>query len=337
MDKIEIRKKRKDLGIELLRFLLCLWIVTYHCAKSNIKHSIYINRLFHVPTFFLISFYFYYPTLSRRLISKITARFQRILIPYILWPLIIMIMNNILMQFFSIGQFKRKIRIKDFYIQILVGDGYYSIFWFQFNLIFTTLFFSIISFIDKVNILQIFSVLLIISLYLNFSGINYQIFKYNNLRKSLGPLIELMPISIIGCFFNSVNLIKKMKFSYIYFRAIIFSFLYFLFEYDLFITPQGFRYPNVLQNILASSALLLFFSSLSLDIQIINKIIEYLSQNTGGIYYIHLIFREYFQKYIKFFGKKNYGSAFAIYIISYLLCFFGHKCFYNYKLKYLFI
>ena len=167
MDKIEIRKKRKDLGIELLRFLLCLWIVTYHCAKSDIKRSKYINRLFHVPTFFLISFYFYYPTLSRRLTSKITARFQRILIPYILWPLIIMIMNNILMQFFSIGQFKIKIRIKDFYIQILVGDGYYSIFWFQFNLIFTTLFFSIISFIGKVNILQIFSVLLIISLYIH--------------------------------------------------------------------------------------------------------------------------------------------------------------------------
>ena len=67
-----------NLGIGLLRFILCLWVVVVHCSvrtKNNIK---LFSKAFHVPTFFMLSFYFYYPTISCKNISKIKTRFERL-------------------------------------------------------------------------------------------------------------------------------------------------------------------------------------------------------------------------------------------------------------------
>ena len=88
-------KKSLNFGIELLRFILCLWIVILHCSNVKNEHKKYIGRGFHVPTFILISFYFYFPTIKNRNILKINSRFQRLLLPYCVWPIIRFILNNI--------------------------------------------------------------------------------------------------------------------------------------------------------------------------------------------------------------------------------------------------
>ena len=133
MKSIESGRKKINSGIEVLRFILCLWVVVIHCSIIKKEHYIYLGKSFHVPTFILISFYFYYNTMSLRIITKIISRFQRLLIPYILWPIIIFVSNNLLVSFFSIGQFSNKLTLYDFYIQILVGARYHRIFWFHFN------------------------------------------------------------------------------------------------------------------------------------------------------------------------------------------------------------
>ena len=102
----EKEKRNINLGIQILRFLLCLWVLIIHCSYIENRHKKYFGKGFHVPTFILLSFYFFYNNINRRNIPKIILRFQRLLIPYILWPIIILLVNNFLISFFSVGQFR---------------------------------------------------------------------------------------------------------------------------------------------------------------------------------------------------------------------------------------
>lgn len=246
------RNKIHNLGLDILRMILCFWIILLHCSNVKKEHIYFLyGRPIHVPTFVFISFYFFYKNLSSRDISKIILRFQRLLIPYIIWPLIILIINNFFMMIFHFGQFERKMTLKDFYIQILTGDHYHAIFWYHFNLIFLTLLFTIISLIFKHNFIMALYVLEMISFKLHYSQINYNFFiKYNDfIYYSLGPIIEILPIAVIGLTFGKINLINKLnqfRKKVIFFNIIIF---YFFFKYDIFTIQIGFRYPCIMINI----------------------------------------------------------------------------------------
>ena len=165
-------KKNKNLGIELLRMILAFWVLIYHCyKKSKSIQNIICSRLFHVPTFMLLSFYYFYPCLSSRNIEKTIQRFERLFIPYIIWPFIIYIFNNLFLSIFKFSVFNKKLLLKDFYIQILIGTKYYSIFWYHFDLIYITFLFTIIFFIFKNNCLLILQIIAITIIYLRYSGI----------------------------------------------------------------------------------------------------------------------------------------------------------------------
>ena len=88
------------LGIEILRMILSFLIVVIHIhSKSGSKYKlikfIFQNFEFYVPSFFIISFYFSYKLFVSKNIYKISQRFRRILIPYIIWPIIFCIRYNI--------------------------------------------------------------------------------------------------------------------------------------------------------------------------------------------------------------------------------------------------
>ena len=294
--KRKVEKKKIDLGIEILRFLLSLWIVIIHCSSLKKNHQKYLLKGFHVPTFILLSFFFYYSVFSRRIISKIIVRFQRLLIPYILWPLLIILLNNFFLFAFSFGQYDKILALKDFYIQILMGAGFYLIFWFHFNLIFISLFFTIISFIFKKITLHILIFLSILSFYFHYSKLNFNFFtKFNKYyRFNMGSLIEVTPFSVFGCLFSSINILSEIKnyslYSSIYFNFIFSFIMFILFKYDIFINHAGFRYPDILLNSFASNVLFLLFGSMRFD-KIGNEkfifFVRNLTKYTGGIYYLN--------------------------------------------------
>ena len=329
-----------NVGIELLRFILCLWVVIIHCAEIKKKHKKYFERGFHVPTFILIAFYFFYPVINNKNIIKIASRFQRLLCPYVLWPIIIFVINNLLNKYVSFLHYKKNLSIKDFFIQILTGAKYHVIFWFQFNLIFLSLFLTIIAFLFKENNLVAFRFIGIISLYLHFSKINLNLFIsfHRRYKITIGTLIELIPLAIIGCNFSSINLLLKVKNFPLDYHFILLLLIHFLFQYNIFIFPSGFMYPNVFLNIVASTILFVSFGAINFFSCLINNsIILHITRFTGGIYYIHPIFRYYLQKYILYFQKKSYFSSYLIYIICYIFCFICCKLFKKNKLKYLFL
>ena len=339
MKLYKLENKNINFGIQLLRFLLCFWIVIVHCSPIRVQYRRYLFKGFHVPTFILIAFYFYYSILSKRNIARIKARFQRLLIPYIIWPTLIFILKKIPLKFFQIGKYKSNLALKYLYIQFLLGTSIYGIFWFQYNLLFLSLFFSIISFLFKNNLLLVLQCLCVISLYIHISGI-YYIFLIsfpNNIGFSLNSLISFMPIAIFGCFLGSINLIHKIKNIPLYLQLILLSFLFLLFKYNIFANVKGFMYSNVFLHISASILLLLLFGSISFDkFGLIKTIIYHISKYTGGIYYIHTLIRDIFLNYINLFKKENYFLSSLIFFICYFICFIGNKLLKNNDLKYLF-
>ena len=96
------QNSKRILGLEILRMILSFWIVIFHCCtfKNGFIRKI-LNKNLHVPTFLIISFYFLYYHLINRNINKIKQRFERLLIPYFIYPIAIFINNNIIFTIFK--------------------------------------------------------------------------------------------------------------------------------------------------------------------------------------------------------------------------------------------
>ena len=125
--------KNRNLGIQILRSLLCFWILLNHCLnKNNNKKlcTILFKYRMHVPCFILIAFYFSNKIIISRNIINIKKRLERLLIPYFILPIIILIINNILYNYTSFSLFGRILNIKDLFYQYLFGRKLIPVFWF---------------------------------------------------------------------------------------------------------------------------------------------------------------------------------------------------------------
>ena len=143
-------KKKPFLGIQILRVIFSFHILVFHCVnhsgfKSKIIKTLISNVDIDLIGFFIISFYFSYDSLVKRDMTKIKQRFKRLLIPYFIWPIIFFTKQN----FINCIYLKNLINCKILYYQFLIGYGVHFVFWFQFNLIFLYLFYTIIIFLNK--------------------------------------------------------------------------------------------------------------------------------------------------------------------------------------------
>ena len=224
-------KKKLCLGIQILRIIFSFHILVFHCINKKKYKSKFINSVeLDLKTFFIISFFFSYNTFTSRNILKIKQRLKRLLIPYILWPIIFFIVDNI-NSFSNIILFKK---IKYLYYQVLVGIGIDIVFWFLFNLIFVSILFLIIIFLFKKRYL----------LYLIIIGILSFLFENSSFYKNM-PLIfnkiayfsvRQIPSSFIsvflGFYISSIKAIDKInKFKYKNFIRILFLSIFFVFVF----------------------------------------------------------------------------------------------------------
>lgn len=339
MIKTKEIKKEINIGLQLLKIYLSYIVVNSHCLKiSNIPNKlifILVNNL-HVPTFFIISFYFFHNSLITRNLNKFYQRFQRLLIPYIIWPFIIYIINNIILIFYKIELAHSFLDLRN---QLLTGCSFIPTLWFQWDLIFETFIFIIIELLFHKYIIFILINIGFLAYFLQYSNYNYYLFRYYNYERKyiFGRLLEIIQYSISGfiiAYYKVINKLKKYRTKTMYLCFIIF---YLVYKYNIFWIPQGFGYQG-LKELVLSICLFIFFSIISnyfLSNYLI-AIIKQISKFTAGIYYIHIPLMHYF-KYI-FLPVRNgtiFGSLF-IYIISYLICLIGTKMLIKTKLKNLF-
>ena len=333
---------KTNLGIQLLRLLLSFWIIFIHCyyAKGNRKLYFLFEKTFHVPTFIFISFYFYYLKLQSRDLNKIYQRFQRLFIPYLIWPLIIYFVNNLCLTFFHFCQFGRYLQIKDYIIQIIIGRKYYGIFWYMNVLLFLSFFFTIIFFTIPNHFIFIIQLIGLLFYGLHFSSLYSILNKKNLVESSIILVVEMIPISVMGFTFGESNILQNSKnnrFRYIIIHAIS---LYYLFKLDIFNLHDGFFYPAIEMNTLAAINSFFIFSLLpfeKIQNQKIISILKCMFNYTGGIYYIHVFFRFYFSKIIINIKNKTFLGCLVIYFICYITCFFCGKIFKKSHLKFLFL
>ena len=244
-----IAYKKKILGIELLRAILCFWVVCFHCLKlkNRVLKKIIFKKTFHVPTFIIISFFMLFKNLNERNIIKIKRRFELLLIPYIVWPSIIWFISNLLFKIFKFNRFNRYLDLYDLIIQVIVGRNFLSVFWFYFNLIFLTVLFFIISIIYKNNFLFILQILGIFAYLIQYSEYNYYFFYHykNTIKLSVGYFSEIIPIAVTGLTLSNIKIIDKLK-NHIK-KSIFFSIIiiYILFRFEIFKSIKGFTYRGI--------------------------------------------------------------------------------------------
>ena len=170
---------KRIIGIEILRMILCFRIVLLHYYTGNNK---FINKLrknfFQVPCFFFISFYFLCSIISKKNISKMKLRLERLFIPYIIYPIIIWVINNAMFSIINFNRFNRFLTLNELKNQLIIARGIKGIrmLWFQFNLLILTFVFFISSLILKTQFLLFFQIISLSSYIFQYSGINYYFF-----------------------------------------------------------------------------------------------------------------------------------------------------------------
>ena len=305
LKKLNFREKNFNISLALLRMYLSFLVINGHFfnpSKSNIKNKYIIKLLKNriaVPTFFIMSFYFSYKLISSKDIKKIKKRFERLLIPYFIWPIIIWILNNIFN--FCFGT-KFQISINDLIIQLLTGHNFLAVLWFQLNLILSTFLMIIIEILFCNNRTFILIFLIIIAYFLQYSNLNNLFFlKYSfYIKYPFGRFIEIMPHCIAGYILALFNLIEFLKKNILKNICLLSLIMILFIKYNILNTPKGFMYQGISLHI--SSLFLFTIFAIMPSEKITNiyhiKIIKSFTNYSSGVYYLHFPIRVYVEIFI---------------------------------------
>ena len=332
MNYKNIEKNNINLGIQILRTILCFWVLSFHNnEKGKIYYFIFFitsRKFFHVPCFSFISFYFSYNIFFLKNITKTKNRLERLLIPYILWPIVIFVINNIFNNNEPISLYELK-------LQILLGAQFLVPLWYLFGMIFLTILFYIISVLLKTYFLSFIHFLCFLSYISQYSCYYTYLAQFKNgVRIPISNTLGIFPLCILGLSFSSSKIIEILKSNRRKVLFLSYISLYMLFRYFIFISI-GF-YKGI-EYIFSSLFLFLGFYFLPLDNvnPFYKKMIKVISSYTNGIYCLHRIIINVMRK--KFGLNGNMKTGIIIYMICYFISFIGIKILGKSKLKYLFI
>ena len=330
-------KKEKNYGIAILRVVLSFMVVLDHFYNQPKKYTFIHILYYHIPTFFLISFYYtnnYFATFN---IEKIKLRFERIVIPYICWSIIACLLNNI---YYYILNKECSHTIYDFYHNLLTGHVFFWALWFQNNLILTTLIVSIVVFSFKKDYLLILQFLMILSYIFQYSGENFRFFSQHftiHYTVTYGRFLDNFPHSIVGFFIGAFNFTNQLK-SHKYKSIIIYTItLVFLSKYNFDNNLKCFKYGGIRLTFAAVSIFSVFFLSFeNIKNKKIVKLLDTITNYTPGIYFSHfLIGNGYFINLILGNKISSIYGCIILYLISYSFCFSLNKIIGNTKFKHL--
>lgn len=333
-----------NFGFAFLKVFLSFDVIRTHLFKSwstKNKFLLYIlkNRRFHVPCFFILSFYFSQKEIILLNYKKFKNRLERLLIPYIFWPIIIFLYNNIFQNLFN----KKKliISLKDLIYQILYGHIFIRQLWFQWDLIMITIFFYIFIFIFKKKYLFFLQLLYFLAYIFQYSGNNRKFFYYLKAenRVCISRLAEMLPYAVIGFTLSYLNIIKKLqnyKIKTLVFCLIIYNFIskYLVFSKFKFSVAYGGIKLNII------SICIIFIFSLFPSEKITNMrliiILKFITNYTAGVFYLHNTIIFYFKNIINPIKRGSFKGCIIVYLICYFISFIGIKIFGKTKLRNLF-
>ena len=184
--------------------------------NNHNNYLVFITYFFidlYTSEFFLISFYFSSKSFSSKEIIVKKKRFERILIPYIIWPIVIFVENNI---YSYIKSKKLMLSLKTLFFQYITGRKINSVFWFQFNLIFISIIIVIIRYsLTKNGFFLALFILVCFAIFFNIKNYDSKIFSIYDITisHSVGRFVLFILFGSIpfGSMLNikSINLIRN--------------------------------------------------------------------------------------------------------------------------------
>ena len=344
-DTKEISKKINPInyGLLLLKFILSFIVLTSHnFERKTTKNRFIINltkeRKLHVPSFFIISFYFMSKHLYSFKIKILLIRLIRLLIPYLGWPIIIWEINRFLNRKYN---FKFPCTFEDLKLQLLWAQIYIRPLWFNWELISLTILFYIIIFIFRKHSLFILKIMLLLSYFAQYSGYNYNHFfknyPYYN-KYTFGLFLESLPFAVTGYIlgiYKVIDILQKHKIKTFIFSILIYKIIA---DYNIFINKFGVIYNGINLNIQSLCLIAIFslFPSDKITNKNISKFFIVITNYTGGIYYLHVPMRKYFNYYSVNIEKGTFLGQIMTYFFIYCICLFGIFIFGKSPIKYLF-
>ena len=280
----ERKNKTINLGIELFRMILSFLIVVYHIHSRKIESLLLHFSLkylgYYTSSFFLISFYFSHRVFASKNVETVKQRLKRIILPYIIWPILIFIENNI---YYYIKYHHMKYSLKNLVSQLLLGSNNFNI----------SVIIIIFTFICPEKLTLHFLILLAVFAYsFNVKEINSKIFSHYNIiiSHSIGRLPGCYIFSINGYLLGSFDLLRKLnqakKLKILLLFPFFFHYLREIQGINKFFIKLSFLIHNIILVIL-----FIFFASLPTN-SIFNlkfiSLIKQITGFTGGIYYLHL-------------------------------------------------
>ena len=194
-------KKSIHFGFAILKCLLSFNVLSSHCfneksTKNKIILFIANDRRTHVPSFFIMSFYFNHNTFISSDIKLKISRFERLLIPYLGWPIIMFIFNNL---FKYVKKFKKLCSFKLLIYQLITGQGQTIFhFWFLFDLMMTTFIFHVIIMVFRKNYLFLLNIMMLFSYFLQYSRFSKRLYFYTHKISGLAREHEIIPFAVTG-------------------------------------------------------------------------------------------------------------------------------------------
>jgi len=330
-------------GFAILKSLLAFLVVSVHNFKSestNNKIVLFItkNRRYHVPSFFILSFYFMHNNLLTLKPKIILNRLMRLLIPYGGWPIIIWIINHYWNKKYN-SNFA--VSYEELKLQLLWGYKFITTYWFLWNLITITILFTIIIFIFRKHSLFIFQIILIFCYSAQYSGYYYNnvFMKYpEHKRVTLSSFFEDIPFAVTGFTFGQYQIFDKLqkhKIKTFFLSLLVYNFFD---DYNIFTDIRTVLYPGFKYHIRAICIVLIFslFPSEKIQNEHIGKFLRLITSYTGPVYYLHTSLRDYLSYYNNDIKNGTFRGLIITYFIIYVFSFFGTLIFAKTPLKYLF-
>ena len=250
------------------------------------------------------------------------------LIPFIIWPSLIFLIDNISKWYI--------ISWHSLMIQIITGWQFMIHLWYLFSILFLTIFFFILSNLFKKQLLLVLQLLAIFSYGAQYSKMYNLLDEYkNNVKMPILQTLSILPLSILGLSFASSKIVEILKQKIIIASFFSYFILVFLFKYDIFVELGGY---NGIIHLFASTSFFVGFYLLPLENtnSWIRTAVKQITSYTNGIYCLHLPMIEFFVRN-RFHLNGIFKFCIIIYLFSYFFSFIGMRIFGKTKLKYLFI
>lgn len=339
MENEESKKKEINIGLCLLRMLMCFEVVLAHFwTRTNTPKLLKPFEILcglAVPVFMFMSFYLVENRFVQKKKEIMQRRIWKLCVPQIGWAIIYYIIFKVVSCFFELNT---NWTIQDLIWQIFTGHSskLNATMWYQIDLIFLTLIFFIFFyfFTEKKGVVIIFA-MMFFALVFQYSGINTNLFdglRYE-LKYPLGRFCEMIPYATLGFCFAFFKIFDKLKKARI--ETLVFAILFCLFfiKYNVFSGVAGFGYQGIRSIVLAVLVFTVaYFFPFDKIPKIAKDIIYKISRFTLGIYCMHRLVATLLNGFLSKIIKCEINS-FLVCILTYIISYFISYIIYKIPLK----